>query len=108
MAFTGIKEFMQKKQDNFMQYIDQWVIDRFSTGEPITLAEYKTFAINSYERKYLFPLFNNELLLYLIEYSLGQDGHKELFKYDLPRHYTDSVLRLYLPELIRRIKARQQ
>jgi hypothetical protein len=104
MAFTGIEEFMKKKEAEFMKYVDASVIDRFKEGTPITLEEFHNMRLNSYERKYLFPLFDDELLLWHIEYSLMQEGNRELFKYDLPKHYTDAVLRQYLPELIRRFK----
>ena len=102
--FKGLEEYKKRREQEFMQYVGDDIIERFEKGTVITKDEYFLMRLNSYERKYLFPLYDDELLLYLIEYSLGQEGKTEIYKYDIPNHYTDSVLRLYLPELIRRFK----
>jgi len=102
--FKGLEEYKKRREQDFMQYVDDDIVERFEKGTVITKDEYFSMTLNSYERKYLFPLYDDELLLYLIEYSLGQEGKTEIYKYDIPKHYIDSVLRLYLPELIRRFK----
>lgn len=94
----------QKYKKGFMSHVSKAVLVRFKTKKPITWEEYGNMRMNSYERRLVHPLLDTPALIKLIEHELEQEGNTPLPRYSVPRSYTDSILRLHLPELLKRIK----
>lgn len=71
--------------------------------ERVTLAEYMELRANSYERRILHQRLDDEALLWLAEYCMGQAG-RSLGEFDLPEHYNDAVEREIAPLLAKRLR----
>lgn len=95
-------KWRKQKEQQFMINVSDKIKDRFKTGKKITPEEWKSLKMNSYERRLLFPLQSDELLLEQIEYYMNQEGVRELGQLDVSNNYLDELLRGQLPELIRR------
>jgi len=106
MTFKFLKERSKEREKNFYLHVQEKTMIRvYLDGSPITLEEYKEMRMNSYDRRILEPLFNDDVLLYIIETSLAQEGNSEYYGFQIPSSYTESVLRVHIHELIRRFKA---
>jgi hypothetical protein len=101
---TWIDRYVERRKKEFFQYISPEILERFESGEEIDVEEFSEMWINSYERKLLFPLFSDKLLLKQLKYSMNQAGYRKLYKYDVPKHYNDAIENMFLPELIERFE----
>jgi len=105
MAFKFLKERQKEREEKFYNSVQEKTMKRaYLDGSPITLEEYKEMRMNSYDRRVLEPLFDDEVLLEIIEYALAQEGNSEFDDYKIPSSYTESVLRVHIHELIRGFK----
>lgn len=104
MAFKFLKERAKKREMDFYMHVQKKTIERFHEGSLISLEEYKTLRMNSYDRRVLEPLFTDEVLCFSIEYALEQEGNSEFVKYTIPSSYTESILRVHIHELLRRFR----
>ena len=98
------ENYRKKKKDEFFSHISKEVALRFSYGRTITREEFSKMMINSYERKLLFPLFSDKLLLKQLKYSMNQAGYRKLYEFNVPKHYNDAIENMFLPELIERFE----
>ncbi len=96
------KTWADKAREDFMQYVRKHIFDRIEDGTPITWEEYSSMTMNSYERRAMASLFDDECLVKIIKYALTQEGDDELSQYSLPKSYRDSILSLHIHELMRR------
>lgn len=98
------KEIAEERKADFMPHVKEKVQNRIASGEPITKEEWLGMYTNSYERKLLIDLMDEETLLHDIKVNLENAGIREMGKYELPKHYNDAIERLYIHELIRRFE----
>ena len=101
---TWIDRYIKKRKEEFFQCISPDILERFESDKEIDIDEFSEMRINSYERRLLFPLFSDKLLLKQLKYAMNQAGYRKLYKYDVPKHYNDAVENMFLPELIVRFK----
>ena len=94
----------QREIDFFLHVQEKTMLRAYQDGSPITLDKYKEMRMNSYDRRVLESLFDDETLLHIIEYALEQEGNTEFYSHQIPSSYTESILRVHIHELIRRFK----
>lgn len=70
--------------------------------EVITLEKYTEMRMNSYEREYLLPLFNEEVLMHITEYAIKNCRQ---FRPRIATTY-DEMLQVYAAELIKRLRSK--
>jgi hypothetical protein len=101
-----LKKWAEGKKEEFFSCISDEVLERYTSGKELDVKEYEEMRINSYERRLLFPLFSDKLLLKDMKYAMNQAGYGEIWKFSVPQHYNDAIENLYLPELIRRFETK--
>jgi len=94
----------KKRKNEFFSHISPEILVRFLTGKELDVEEFSKMWINSYERRLLFPLFSDKLLLETLKYAIKQSGYRNLYEFDVPDHYNHAIESLYLPELIERFE----
>lgn len=99
-----LKQLAEKRREQFMEHVSPKVKERLENPEEITLAEWKEFRGNSYERKLLHKKLSNEAFIYLLEYCMGQAGYSEYGQFELSKCYNDAVTNELVPEMIKRFK----
>ena len=104
MAFKGLKKIAEERRNEFLSHVKPEIQDRFKSGKTIELHEYMEMRMNSYEFRLLQPLWSDEVLLHIINNSLDQEGNTKLYETQLPRSYTESVLRLHIWDLLERFE----
>ncbi len=104
MCFKFLEERMAKIEERFMEHVRDSVKERTKQKVLITKKEWESFHGNSYERKVLHPLLDNECLLSVIEYYYSQTGWKKSSKFDIPETYNETIQREFLPLLMERFK----
>lgn len=87
---------MSMRKDE-MAHVSVAVRTRVDTGEDITLAEYKTLWLNSYERKYILTALDDEALDYVVRHCLANCGRHN------PATYDGVLQDGLVPELLRRL-----
>lgn len=98
------ENYREKRKNEFFSHISPEILVRFLIGKEIDVEEFSEMWINSYERKLLFPLFSDKLLLDQLKYSMNQAGYNKLYEFDVPKHYNDAIENMFLPELIERFE----
>lgn len=68
-------------------------------GQEITIEEWDSTPLNSYERQYLYEFLNTEVLLEICVYINSQASHVQH-----PITYNDSIVSILFPELLMRIR----
>ncbi len=112
MAFKFLEEWAKKHRTAFYAHVRPWIgigaAVCKATGRRITWEEHTGLialwdGANSYERRLLFPLLDDEGLCRYAEYCMGQAG-RELGELELPQHYNDAVEREIAPLLVKRLR----
>lgn len=103
------KKLAEEQKAAYLQHVCEHIQNRRKLGTPITPQEMDgLYPMNSYERHHLMPLFDDDLLLQDLEYSLKHiaRSQEKYIEHCLPSPptYDESVLSLYLPMLIERFK----
>jgi hypothetical protein len=87
--------------------ISQDTIDLVNRGQ-VTWDEYRELRKNSYEQEILIPAMSDDCLLKNLEQNMLPNCVPDQEPRNLPaRSYDHSVLRNYLPELIRRLRVHE-
>ena len=103
MANIFDKHRNSRKQE-FFNYVSPNIRNRFESGKEMDVEEFYATETNSYEKRLLFPLFSDRLLLEQLKYAMNQVAYTKLYEFSIPRHYNHAIERLYLPELIERFE----
>jgi hypothetical protein len=98
------ENYRKKRKNEFFKHISPEILDRFLTGKEIDVEEFSEMWLNSYERKLLFSLFSDKLLIKNLKYAMNQAGYNKLYEFGLPKHYNDAIENMFLPELIERFE----
>ena len=105
MAFIKkLRQRMIEKEKEFMSHISDDILELYTKQEPITNKIYQSLRMNSYERRLIHSLLDDETLIKITEYALCQDNHSEAGKFQIPISYTSSIISLHIHELIKRLK----
>lgn len=117
MAFRFLEDWAEQHRAKFYSHVRLWVgigaAACKASGRRLTEAEHTDLidkvldGANSYERKLLVPLLDDEALCKLTEYCMGQEGG-ELGEHELARHYGDAVQREFAPLLVKRLRELSQ
>jgi hypothetical protein len=99
-----LRERAELIETRFMEHVRDSVKQRLEQTALITKKEWDTFNGNSYERKLLHPLMDNECLINSIEYYYSQTGWRKSYKFYIPSSYNDAIQTEFLPMLIERFK----
>lgn len=75
-----------EKQIDFELSISGAVARRFETGKPISMQEFESMKLNSYEKKLLLPLLDKEALILYVKYCKRMSTNK-IGKYSIPKSY---------------------
>ena len=105
MAFRLLQKWREDRRAEFMENIRPEFDELRNRPEPITLAEYHEIRANSFERKHIFPRYDNETLLHVAKYCYGQSRFSELGEFELSDTYDRAIVGEILPELLRRFEA---
>ena len=98
------EEYRNRRKHEFFKYVSPNIRDRFESGNEMDVEEYYALVANSYERRLLFPLFSDRLLVKQLKYAMDQASYTKLPEFSIPKHYNHAIERLYLPELIERFE----
>lgn len=98
----SIFTLLLKRRDEFYSNVRPELRALAERKERITKAELPD-RMNSYERRIIEPNLANDILMEWAEYCMAQAG-RELGEFEIPRHYNDSVERLYAPLLVKRLR----
>jgi hypothetical protein len=104
MSLDFLKNRAKKSKEEFLSYVQDKTFERIEKGTPITLEEYKGMRMNSYDRRMLQPLFDDETLIHVTKYALDIEGNTKFRDMQIPAHYTESVLRVHVWELLERFE----
>jgi hypothetical protein len=117
MAFRFLEDWAEQHRAKFYLNVRLWVgigaaackdaRRRLTEAEHTDLIDKVLGGANSYERKLLIPLLDDEALCKFTEYCMGQEGG-ELGEYELARHYGDAVQREIAPLLVKRLRELSQ
>lgn len=99
-----LKERAEKRKQEFLSHVSPEILKLVESKTVITLQKYQELRMNSYERQMLFPLLDDEALIWLTKHALMQEGKTRVDKFTIPVSYTDAVVRLYIHEIIKRFK----
>lgn len=110
---TFLQEWAEKHRAEFYSHVRPWIgigaAACAAVGRRLTHEEYAHLidkvwdGANSYERKLLFPLLDDEALCKHAEYCVGELGG-ELDKFTLARGYSVMVQQEIAPLLVRRLR----
>lgn len=112
MAFKFLEEWAEKYRAAFYAHVRSWIgvgaAACKAAGRRITWEEHTGLielwdGANSYERRLLIPLLDDEGLCRHAEYCMGQ-ASRELGELELPQHYNDAVEREIAPLLVKRLR----
>lgn len=98
------EEYRNSRKQGFFNYVSPNIRDRFESGKEMDVEEFYALETNSYERRLLFPLFSDRLLVKQLKYAMNQAAYFKLPEFSIPKHYNHAIERLYLPELIERFE----
>ena len=98
------EEYRNRRKHEFFKYVSPNIRDRFESGKEMDVEEFYAMRTNSYERRLLFPLFSDRLLLKQLKEAIDQTAYTKLPEFSIPKHYNNAIERLYLPELIERFE----
>jgi hypothetical protein len=108
-----LKEWVEKRRAEFYSHVRPWIsigaAACAATGRRITPVEMAELYVswgggaNSYERRLIVPLLNDEALADLADYCIAQGGGV-LGELDIATHYNDAVEREFAPLLSKRLR----
>ena len=105
---NGFKKFSEELEERFMSHISPEIRARVESGLPVTWTEYENLRGNSYERKVLYPLLDDEALVNLTELCLKNSSCGRLGRFSLAKHYDEALIGEMLPMLLDRFKKRTE
>jgi hypothetical protein len=104
MGFKFLEDRAERRKKWFLSHVQEKTFERFKKGTPITLDEYKGMRMNSYDRRMLEPLFDDETIIYVTKYALNMEGNTKFHYHQIPSDYTQSVLKVHVWELLERFE----
>lgn len=104
MAFKGFEDTRRRLYEEYHSHVDDWVRERVASGRIITHAEFQEMRGNSWERKLLYPLLDNEALIHLTRYCIGNSSPMRDQLHGIPAVYDESVIHVLAPLLIQRLE----
>ena len=100
-------DFIAKIKNEFMEHISGYIESKISeckiNKSKISLLEYDTMRLNSYEQKYIEPFLDDEALIWKIENAI-KNCSTQSRQYGLPRHYDEYLMTDGINELLKRFK----
>jgi hypothetical protein len=111
-----LKEWVEKHRAEFYSHVPMWVAIGSeackASRRQLSYAEYAGLitlleGANSYTRKVLLPLLDDDAVCELAEHCMSQIG-PECGELELARHYGDSLERELAPMLVRRLRGLSQ
>lgn len=87
--------------------MEEWVYNAKKDGRAITFVEWQNLRINSYEKHFIIPYLDDDAVLHIAQYCYDQAGYREFSDHQLPAHYGESVIGVWFPLLIERLRAKQ-
>jgi hypothetical protein len=102
------KNLSEYRMYEFMSHVKSSVKERFETGVPISFEKYSGMRLNSYERRFIQPLLDDNALIRQIKYSMAQEGICQLGQYTIPKSYLEEVTGVLLPEIIKRFESKNE
>lgn len=112
MMFKFLEEATKRRESEKQSHIGQDIRDLIAsmteTGDRISYQDFAAFTdarngMNSWEREELVPYFDDDCLIHHIEYCLTQCERK--YRSGPCSTYDESVVHLWMPEIIKRLKA---
>ncbi len=100
---SKLEEMRKNRIKGFMSNVRSEIVKLSKRKKKITWEEYSEMRTNSYERRILIENFDNNALIELTNYCIGQVGFP-LGKYEIAKHYNDAIIRELAPLLIKRLK----
>lgn len=110
MAFKLFEEEAAKRRAEFMAHVSPEVLALVeglkALGRRLSRAEWEKLRMNSYERRLLVPLLDDEALCHLAASCIEQGGSKAVLgEFELATDYNDAVRRELAPLLVERLRA---
>lgn len=102
-----IHDRYQKIVDNFMAHVSDEISDRVKLGTTMTMEEYQSLRMNSYEQHLIQPLLDKAALLELIQHYYKNASFGKYSKYTLPRSYDDALTCVLIPMLLERLRNKE-
>jgi hypothetical protein len=100
----SFKEMYETRQQEFLSHVSAVMLQRVkdvSTTGPISLEEYKTIRMNSYEQKYIAPHLSDEALVWKIKNAMDNVAMK-VSDFRVPSTYEEYLLTDGIKELLKR------
>lgn len=94
-------KFPNKLRDERELNTAQWVKERVASKVPITLEEWRTFRMNSWEREALYPLLDNEAL---IDTARHFKSNCKPPYYGKATTYDETLVHVILPIILKRLE----
>lgn len=101
-----LKKFGERVKEQFLTHISAEVKERFENPAQISIEEYASMRLNSWEAIFLIEKLSDECFLAMVQRFYLQSGYREASKYPaIPEvTYDEALIQRLLPELMRRFQ----
>lgn len=100
------EKMREERKEKFMRHVSDEVQERLADPTPIGLTEYSELRANTYERRLLAKKYDDQAFIAMLENSMKHSQFRELGEFEVVSTYDEAIVREYIPELIRRYKAK--